>query len=160
LRWSATYPTFNDWLNAQSNINTPYVRRVFAYWNKHPDSTLKEARGHREESYRYTLGTNISDKNTKLSFTGFYFSNEPFTFQEEKTCYNLFGDFVKKCLKKRYPLKDYDLNDALTSWGGILREEEDARVNYTPNGFFEHEYKVEGNLEGAPDSGKNWRKTH
>jgi len=43
--FSRKYKTFNDWLKTETRT-TPYQRRIIRYVQKHPNATLKQARGH------------------------------------------------------------------------------------------------------------------
>lgn len=172
--WSKKYVTFTKWYLSLPKKHTPYAQRIIKYHSEHPGSTLNEARGHSglgkgqaakpfsfslsksphkkiaapPESYRYVLGTNISDQQVPLSFTGFYYNDDRFEFSEEKKCYDLFRKFITKVVQRRYPKKNYTVEDVLGEWGGHIREEHDVRVNHVKNGYYEHELNQDSEEEG------------
>jgi hypothetical protein len=170
----STFEQWENAIIARLIPQPKYFLRIVHYIEKHPSASLAEARGHKpkekitekqiqrelpeaiekaeqlkkifapEESFRYTLGTNISDKHVPVSFTGFYFSDVEFDYSDEIVCYALFDEFVRDVLGHRYPGRSYDLNDVLGEWGGLLREEHNAVVNHVEDGSTVHEFKVRG----------------
>lgn len=166
-----TYGEWLNAIEARLIPQPKYFFRIVKYLIKRPEATLSEARGHKpksgqvepqvqatvelaqppepvvevtpENSYRYTLGTNISDKDLPLSFTGFFFSDGEFSYGEELTCYRNFAKFVDDIIGKRYKGRNYTLDDdVLTGWGGVLREEHNAVVDHVRHGSYRCEFKV------------------
>lgn len=50
-RFSAKYPTFDDWLLANLVMLTPYRNRIINGHIEHPDDNLNDLRGHWENNY-------------------------------------------------------------------------------------------------------------
>jgi hypothetical protein len=173
-RFSSRFEFFEDWLDAKT-VLTKYLERIVNAIIAHPEFTLNEARGHKpvvlpaekpalpqveiarppeeppEYSYRYTLGTNISDQKVPLSFTGYFFSDGEFNYSEELRCYRIFADWVKRCIGRRYRDKNYGINDVLGDWGGVLREEHNAVVDPVPHGSATLEFRVKGVLKDSEE---------
>lgn len=53
VRFSEGFPTFEGWLTAQKNPNSPYVQRIIKAHAKYPNATLRELRGHGSNPLRY-----------------------------------------------------------------------------------------------------------
>jgi len=99
--------------------------------------------------YRYTVGTNFSDKNIPVSFSGYFFKiGEEFDYSDERKCFLIFFEEMFKIL---YPLKNYNYSDFVSGWDTAVREEHNAEIEDLE--AENRTFRVEWNRKGIPQNG-------